>query len=165
MPRPVQRCLPREDRPVGSADGSDGRRAYDAAGVWRGVGRAFPLRCRSSRALGGEGPPGSSVGRPRYDRSITVNDTLLTMGQMPGPIIQPYNQPKSDLSECWSSLESFYGESETRLDFLASTHEPLRTARGAPPPPTLGAGAPPGAVTRMRHNNHPYRPTAKRLTD
>ena len=51
----------------------------------------------------------ASVGRSRYDRSITVNDTYLTRRPSRGPILQPIPARKSDLSEPWSSLESSWG--------------------------------------------------------
>src|SRR5579863_10132759 len=56
-------------------------------------------------------------------------------------------------------------EWETRLDFLASTHEPLSATSGGPPPSPTGVGSPPGAVTRMRHIRRGSDPREPGTTD
>jgi hypothetical protein len=45
-------------------------------------------------------------------------------------------------------------EWETRLDFLASTHEPLSLSTRGPGAAEAGGGSWPGAATRMRYSAH-----------
>jgi hypothetical protein len=112
----------------------------------------------------------TAVGRRPSGALVTIVPSLsMTLVRQCALCMAPFSRQSRTVNLIYRNLgrrsKAFGGEWETLLDFLASTHEPLSGAPGGLAPAEAGRRILAGAVTRMRHSAHPYRPQRTRPTD